>query len=83
MIIKFFKEHWISTLIIIVCLVLILFCLMYVKDLQKIQVIHDGGNYKIVSYNDATYIINYDIYGGVHELKSNETCGENKASRTE
>lgn len=83
MIIKYFKEHWISTLIIIVCLVLILFCLMYIKDLQKIQVIHDGGNYKIVSYNDATYIINYDIYGGVHELKSNETCGENKTSRTE
>lgn len=82
---KFFKEHWISTLIIIVCLVLIIFCLININDQKKIKVIHDGGNFRIVSYNDATYIINYDIYGGTHEIKSesNQTCGENKAGRTE
>lgn len=81
---KFLKEYWMHILIIVVFLILISFFLirMHIEKLKTV-VLYEGGNFRIVSNNDAVYIINDDIYGGIHELKSNQSCGENKTSRTE
>lgn len=80
---KIFKEHWIEILILFIYLVLMSFFLVRLHlERKKMEVIYEGGNFRIVSYNDAVYIINDDIYGGVHESKSesNQTCGENSVS---
>lgn len=81
---KVIKEHWMQILILILYLVLIIFLIVRLHiERQETKVIYDGGNFKIISCNDTTYIINYDIYGGIHEIKSNDTCGENKAGKTQ
>ena len=79
---KFFKEHWVETLAIVIFLAFILLISYAIYDQKRIKMIKDYGTFSIISYDGKEYLINYDIYGGIHEYKfeSNETCGENKAS---
>lgn len=39
-----------------------------IKIPKKPEVLYDGGNFKIISYNNEKYMINYDIYGGIRKL---------------
>ena len=71
-------------IVIIISIIIVLgYCSIIRNKEKEVIVLYDGGNFKIVSYDDTTYIINYDIYGGMHEFKSDQSCGENKTSRTE
>lgn len=72
-----------DVLLAIIATLLLIVCLFLVHELNEqkknCEVLYDGGNFMIVSHNGTEYIINFDIDGGIHELKRT-TVSENQTS---
>ena len=71
MFLKFIREHTLSLIIVIFCIIICIFYAIKINQQRECQVVYDGGNFIIVSYNGAEYIINKDIYGGGIYKKGN------------